>query len=125
MKVLVFNPYSKRPPQEIVDAVREFDHCQIIHTTDYIDFTRASRACLSGETIVVFYITKKQDLLFLEKIMNSLLDVKLLICRPQNSEHLSNRIMKLHPRIITTEDIERSLHLIPKMVAGIVKEQAQ
>lgn len=123
MKVLIFNPKHENITQQIADRLRGFKHCQLILTFEHLSFECEFARCLSGETIVVFFIDDNNDLSFLEKMSEKFVDVKLVINIPHHANGYYDRILKLCPRMIFTTKMYPQL--LPEFVFGIVKEKCK
>lgn len=120
MKILIFNPYHQDVNHRIINAVMAFQPCRVIEVDDHPSFRTAFSNCLSGETIVVFFVENERDMLFLEAMNSKFFDIKLIVNHPDQNDQFHERILKLYPRIMTVT--HECLHLIPQAVCGIIKK---
>jgi hypothetical protein len=105
---------------KIQTALKLFENCQVILSEDYSGFKKEFSLCLSGETIIVFFIKNEIDLNFLESIQRDFVDVKLIINIAEKKLYQA-RALKLRPRIITNAD--EDIQLLLGVIQGGVKEK--
>ena len=123
MKVLIYNPYRRYITQQRINSVSGYDKCRIVPTEDLFVFKYAFNECLSGETIVVFFIENETDMAFLEDMNSKFVDIKLIVNHPDENDKFRARILKLYPRFVTvSDDCDR---LLPEVVPGLVRQQLQ
>jgi len=121
MKILIFNNQNTTIDKKIRHALKTFPECQVIVTKDHLRFRRDFSLCLSGETIVIFFITSESDMVFLESMHSNFVDIKLIANLSKRKKAFQSRVLKLNPRIITNSDENPDLLL--GSIQGIVKEK--
>ena len=121
MKILIFNNQNEKINQKIQYALNAYQNCQLILTKDHHTFTKEFSFCLSGETIIVFFINNKNDMDFLESIHTQFVDIKLIVDQSERKKSFQSRVLELHPRMITNFD--ENSELLIGVVQGIVKEK--
>lgn len=121
MKILLFNPDYKKVTLKIIESIRDLCSCEILDAPDHRSFRTALELCLSGETVIVFFVNTEKDMTFLEKIYSKFFDVKLIVNHPDHQDQYRARILNLYPRMLTVTE-ECSL-ILPGAVRGIVKQK--
>jgi hypothetical protein len=121
MKLLIFNPYYKDVTLKIIEAIRDLHPCEIVDTLDHFSFRTALTSCLSGETVIVFFVFIEKDMTFLEDIYSKFFDVKLIVNHPDHLDQYQTRILNLYPRMLTVT--EKCSLILPGAVRGIVKQK--
>ncbi len=121
MKILIYNTYNEKMTEEIRHTISVYKNCQIIPAKNYNTFKKEFSLCLSGETIVVFFIKNEKDMNFLESIQGSFLDIKLIVNLTESEISFQSRILKLQPRIIT--DSDKNSILLTGTIQGMIKEK--
>ncbi len=119
MKILIYNNHNDEVIQRIQNTLNTFQNCQIIFSQDYHTFKKKFSFCLSGETLIVFFIKNELDIRFLESIHNDFVDIKLIIDLSENKSYQA-RALKLQPRLITNAD--ENTELLIGVIQGCVKE---
>ncbi len=123
MKVLMFNPYNENMTREIKGAIGGIEQCRLAQALDHPSFEAEFSSCLSGETIIVFFVNDEEDLLFLENIQNKFVDIKLMTILRERTPGFYDRILKLCPRVLAVSgECDR---LIPEALLGLVREKIQ
>ena len=121
MKILIFNRHNEKINLEIQYALKACQICQLILTKDHHTFTKEFSPCLSGETVIVFFINNENDMKFLESIHTQFVDIKLIVDQSERKKSFQSRVLNLHPRMITNSD--ENSELLVGVVQGIVMEK--
>lgn len=120
MRILIYNPYYKDVTRKVIAAVSHWQSCEVYDAPDHQSFQSAFGACLSGETIIVFFVDGDSDMIFLESMQSKFIDVKLLINHAGHDDKFYARILSLYPRMVTVTD--KCALLLPEAVQGILKQ---
>ena len=104
MKILIYaNPESDQAFRQIHILRKTIPYpAQVV--TSHEAFEQALTRCLSGETIIVFFVSNDADLIFLESMQEKFLDTKLLLSIFDDEPQRVVRAYRLHPRLLVSFD---------------------
>ncbi len=119
MKILTFNSQHDEIVSKIRHSTMKFQNCPVILTKNFHTFKKEFSSCLSGETLIVFFLNNELDMRFLESIRYDFVDIKLIIDISGGTQY-QDRALKLHPRIIT--NVNENLDLLLGVIQGCLKE---
>ena len=120
MKILIYaDPASRRTDSQL-EAIHKLVPYPTQLTTSHTAFQEAFGHCLSGETIVVFFVNSDSDLDLLEGMEKTFVDTKLLLAMAGPNDHLLRRAYRCSPRLVAQTD-ERPV-LLPMTIQGMANE---
>lgn len=104
MKIVIFaNPENDQAFRQIHILRKTVPYpAQVV--TSHEAFVQAYTQCLSGETIIVFFVGSDDDLAFLESMQEKFLDTKLLLSISDDDARRVARAYRLHPRLLVSLD---------------------
>ncbi|MCP4717948.1 MAG: hypothetical protein GY860_00700, partial [Desulfobacteraceae bacterium] len=95
MKILIFSRQDHKIIRKIEQAISAFDNISLEHVSDKKGFKQALGFCFAGETLVVFFVDRKKDMVFLESVGTDFMDIKLLIYFIEKDRDMISRAYKL------------------------------
>jgi|GEM_PF-1817506 len=101
MEILIYvNPENYHAYRQL-NAIRKFVPYPRRYASTHGAFKQLYAQCLSGETIVVFFVNDDADMAFLEVMEKDFVDTKLLVSIANGNEQWVARAYKQKPRIVT------------------------
>jgi len=119
LNIIIYNTRYHPVIQVIKTRALKFTNCMIIQVTDYKPFKKKLSACFAGECIIIFFVTREKDIVFLESMEKNFVDIKLLIHLDIEDATIASRAYALSPRLVTDNDSCKDL--LPSALEGIIK----
>ncbi|MBA3012579.1 MAG: hypothetical protein FP812_20425 [Desulfobacula sp.] len=79
MKVLIYNRQDWDIIGRLQQTLKAMGNIRLLHARDRKGFKHALSSCFAGETLVVFFVEGKKDMVFLESEEMEFMDIKLII----------------------------------------------
>ncbi|MBU0972997.1 MAG: hypothetical protein KKC20_20295 [Proteobacteria bacterium] len=101
MKVLIYNRQDWDIIESLQQTLKAMGNIHLCRARDRKGFKKALSSCFAGETLVVFFVEEKRDMIFLESVEMEFMDIKLIIYFTDKKTDLFARAYKLYPRVVT------------------------
>jgi len=119
LNIIIYNDQDHSIIQAIKTRTLMFKNCTVTRVTDYKTFKKNLASCFAGECIIVFFINREKDMMFLESVKKQFVDIKLLIYLALEGNDIASRAYALSPRIVISNN--SSKELLPEALQGILK----
>ncbi len=123
MNIIIYNDEDHTTIQAIETIGLMFKECRVIRVMDHNMFKKRLATCLAGESVIIFFINKEENMRFLESMAKYFVDIKLLIYLTRDNNRLASRAYDLAPRIVISND--SSKELLPAVLERILKQFKQ
>lgn len=124
VNLIIYSDAPHQTIQSIRDAVASRADCRVCRVKTHQDFQRELTAALSGESLVIYFVNRPLDMVFLESVAASFMDIKMVICQTLEDDELMMKAYALSPRMVLNRwNIGAMLpHVVDSMVASIRKQ---
>ncbi len=122
MDIIIYNENDHFTIKAICNRLIIFDNCNTIIIKKHTELKHKLSSCLAGECILIVYINKENDILFLELIKDYCIDIKLIIYIIFQSNDIISRAYALSPRMVISDN--NSKELLPDTIEKMIKNLA-